>query len=177
MDEPITEEEFLAEVRGFRESAFRFEVQEAEPLGYEREEFAQFLAGHPREPEDIDWWRPWLDRVRQFTRDGKTVSRVRVLAEPRTDYQRWLLWANHAHDSAGEDIRYMTRRVARGAGLPLDWDWWMLDDDRVILMQAAQDGYPGGKVLITDPAEVAKYRDWRDRALAFAGPAGYFAAA
>ena len=103
----IAEEEFLAEVRNFRESAFRFEAQEAEPLGYEREEFAQFLAGHPREPMDIDWWRPWLDRVRQFTREGKTISRVRVLADPPTAYQQWLLWAVRAHDSAGEDIRYL----------------------------------------------------------------------
>ena len=173
----IAEEEFLAEVRNFRESAFRFEAQEAEPLGDEREEFAQFLAGHPREPMDIDWWRPWLDRVRQFTREGKTISRVRVLADPPTAYQQWLLWAVRAHDSAGEDIRYLARGVAAQIPLPLADDWWLLDNERVILMRPAADGEPGRKVLITDPAQVARYRLWRDAALAYASPADYFAAA
>jgi hypothetical protein len=168
---PVTEEEFLAMVRGFRRSAFRLETRGTYAPGYEREDFARFLAGAPRPPSEVDWWRPWLDRVGRLTREGKTVSRVRILNEPPSDYERWQLWAARWHAEAGEDIRYLPRSRAERIGLPVDQDWWLLDDERLILMEFAADGDIGPKTLITDDGTVARYRAWRDLAMRNAAPA------
>ena len=98
------------------------------------------LAGHPTPPPDLDWWRPWLEQIKRLTGQGKQISRVRVLAEPPTDYQRWEMWAAPWHTRAGEDIRYMTAQPGREDRLDLLNDWWLLDDERVIVMHFTGDG-------------------------------------
>jgi hypothetical protein len=177
MGTPISEEEFLAMVRNFRESAFHIETRPAYALGYEQADLNRFLAGVPVPPPDLDWWQPWLERVARFTAEEKRVARVRILEEPPTDYQRWLLWATPWHAAAGEDIRYLPRSQAERIGLPLVNDWWLLDDERVILMAFTEAGEISGKWLLTDPVAVAPYRKWRDLAFRHATPAEQIAAA
>jgi hypothetical protein len=172
----ISEDEFLDAVRTFSRTAFRLETRDSYALGYERADFEAFLAGSPVPPSELDWWRPWLDRVTQFGREGKTVSRVRVLAEPPTDYQRWMLWSTPWHEAAGEDIRYLPRRKAYEIGLP-DADWWLLDNERAIIMAFDDDGNPVQKTLVTEPDLIARYRKWRDLAVRHATPARQIAAA
>lgn len=166
----ISEEEFLTALRTFRKSAFRLETRSSYALGYERADFEAFLVGSPVPPPELDWWRPWLDRMARFTSEGKTASRVRIVDEPPTDYQRWLLWASPWHEAAGEDIRYMTRSAAVRAGLPQRNDWWLLDDKRVILMRFTGEDAIESKLLITG-RRVAAYRKWRDVAIRSATPA------
>ena len=172
----ISEDEFLEAVRTFRRTAFRLETRDSYALGYERADFGQFLAGSPVPPPEIDWWRPWLDRVTRWRQEGKAVCRVRVLADPPTDYQRWMLWSDRWAAEAGEEIRYLSRTRAEALGVPLA-DWWLLDDERVILMRFTETGEDAGKVLVTKPSDVAPYREWRDRALRNATPAERTAAA
>jgi hypothetical protein len=112
-----------------------------------------------------------------LTRQGKRRARVRVLDEPPTDYQRWLVWTSPWYAAVGEDIRYLTRSRAARIGLPLREDWWLLDDNRVIVMRFTEEGEIAGDVLITDPAAVASYRTWRDLAIAHAIPATQLPAA
>jgi hypothetical protein len=160
----ITEDEFLDAVRGFTRSAFRFEARDFYALTYERADLERFLMGSPVPPPELDWYRPWLDRVAQWNREGKAISRVRVLAEPPTGYQRWMIWAAPWHASAGEDIRYLRRAAARQIGLPAT-DWWLLDDEKVIVMHFTTDGEIDSKELIADPEPVAGYCMWRDLAI------------
>jgi hypothetical protein len=80
----MTDEEFLAAVRGFASKAFRFETQPCYAMAYERPVFESWQAGAPIPPPEVDWWAPWLDRVARWTAEGKTIGRVRVLAEPPT---------------------------------------------------------------------------------------------
>src|ERR1039458_3755484 len=99
-------------LRSFRRSAFRFETRSTYALSYEQADFDRFLAGSPVPPP--------------ATAEGTTVSRVRVLDEPPSDYQRWELWAAPWHSRAGERIAYVSRSKAMRAMLPL-WlggDWW-----------------------------------------------------
>src|SRR5215469_748809 len=124
MAQPVSQAEFGRLLATFGRSAFRLETRAAYALGYERADFERFLAGRPAPPPDLDWWRPWLDQIRQQTGEGKTIARVRVLTEPPSDYQRWELWAARWHADAGEQIRYMPRNRAEALGLPLDHDWW-----------------------------------------------------
>ena len=173
----IDEAEFDLMLRSFRRSAFRLETRDAYALDYERADFDKFLAGSPTPPPELDWWRPWLERIERFTREGKTVSRVRVLAEPPSDYQRWEMWAGPWHSLAGERISYMPASRALEIGLPLDGDWWLLDDERVIIMGFTDAGEIDRKTLLTHPITVAPFITWRDLAVRNATPAEQIAAA
>jgi len=174
---PISQDEFNDLLRTFSRSAFRLETRDAYALGYERDDFQRFLDGRPTPPSLVGWWQPWLEQIACFTREGKTIARVRVLAEPPTDYQRWEIWAALWHAQAGEDIRYMPRSTAKRIGLPLDHDWWLLDDERLIVMRYTDANEIADKELITDPGTVAPYRTWRDLAVRNATLAGEIAAA
>jgi Family of unknown function (DUF6879) len=172
----ITEAEFDHLLRTFSRSAFRFETRDAYALDYEQADFDRFLAGAPVPPPEVDWWRPWLDQIRSQANEGKRVSRVRVLAEPPTGYQRWELWAARWHAEAGEQIGYLTRRQAHSLGLP-DGDWWLLDDERVIIMGFDEQNRIEAKTLIADPGLIARYLNWRDLAVRNAAAAEEIAAA
>lgn len=164
-------------LRLFNHDAWRFETQRTYALTYEAADFARFLAGTPVPPDQLDWWRPWLEEIASLAAAGKTVGRVRVVDEPPTDYQRWEMWAAPWHSRAGERIGYMPRSRAVEVGLPLDHDWWLLDDERVIAMWFTSDGEISGRELITEPGAVARYCAWRDLAVRNATPAEQITAA
>lgn len=175
---PITEDAFDSLLRTFERSAFRLETRDAYALGYEQEEFDRFLAGTPTPPPEVDWWRPWLDQIARFTREHKRIARVRILAEPPTDYQRWELWAAPWHAEAGERIRYMPRSRALAIGLPVEHDWWLLDNERLIIMEFTSGGHIQGKTLVTGAdEEIDKCILWRNLAVRNATPAEEIAAA
>ncbi len=173
MTTEITEEEFAELLRTIRRSAFRLETLDAYALDYERADFELFLAGRPDSPP----WQDWLDQVAAQTREGKTVARVRILAEPPSDYQRWMLWAQPWYARSGEDMRYVPRSKAAALRLPLEVDWWLLDDERLVLMYFTSAGEIAGKILTTDPGIVARHREWRDLAVRHATAAEEIAAA
>ena len=173
----ITEEEFDRELATVKRSAFRLETRDNYALGYERADFERFLAGSPAPPPELDWWRPWLDQIARLTKEGKRIGRVRVLAEPPSDYQRWQIWAAPWHARAGEQIRYWPRSRAEQIPVPLTRDWWLLDDERVINMWFTDAGEIDRKILTDDPGTVARYCRWRDLAVRNATPAEEIAAA
>jgi hypothetical protein len=171
MGVPISEEQFDRMLAEYPESAFRWECQPSYELDYEQAEFDRFRAGSPVPPPEIDWWRPWLDRLSVMTgKEGKTMARVRVLAEPATPYQEWELWAARWHAEAGEDIRYMTQSAAEELGLPQGDDWWLLGE-QLIVMRFTSSGAIKDKELITDKGVIALHAGWRDLAMSHAIPA------
>lgn len=175
MGTPVTDSEFAELLAGFSRSAFRLEAQPEYAVTEEREALERFLAGVPGRPSDYGWWQDWLDMIRSLAAERRIFSRVRVLAEPLTDYQRWESWGDPWHVRAGERICYLPWSRATRIGLPVECDWWLLDGERVILMD-----FSGGELastLITDPGEVAPYLAWRDLAVRNATPAGEIAAA
>jgi len=172
MGRAITEDAFAELFHRFRRSAWRWEARTHYALDYEEADFRQFLAGTPADPPDVPWWRPWLDDMQSLTQQGKTIGRVRVLAEPPTDYQRWEMWATPWHAAAGESIAYMTRTRARSLGLPLDDDWWLFDDELLLLMRFDDVGRIDGKTLVTDADIIARHCAWRDAAISNATSTG-----
>ena len=157
--------------------AFRWEARRAYNIPYEREDFARFRAGNPRPPRDAPWWAAWLDQIASLTAAGKTIARVRVLDDPPTDYQRWELSATAEYVQAGEDIQWLPREVARDIGIPFGYDWWLLDDRHLIIMEFNDADEVAKRTLVTDPGEVARHRAWRDLAVSHAHPAGHVTAA
>jgi hypothetical protein len=174
---PITQDESAEMFRTFRESAFHLETREFYAMTNERDAFQRFLDGHPLSPAGLPWWQTWLDQMRELARQGKRIGRVRVLSEPPSDYQRWELWGTSWHIKAGEEIRYMSRRRAEQIGLPLNYDWWLFDDERLIVTRFTDSGEIAEKSLITDPGIIAQHRAWRDLAVRNATTAETFAAA
>lgn len=164
MTEQITEDRFWELLGTFERDAFRLETQDAYALDYERADFEAFLHGTPLSP-DAGWFREWLDLVTAHTGAGQTMARVRILAEPPTDYQRWLVSGTPWYNQASEDIRYMPRSRAVALGLPLNADWWLLDDQRLILMRFDGAGEVTSMELVTEPGAIARHQQWRDLAV------------
>jgi hypothetical protein len=150
---------------GIRQSAFRLEAQPSYAVGIERDALRQFANGNAQPPSEYGWWQEWLDLIAGHSRLGRVIERVRVLADPLSIYQKWLLWGDRWHASAGERIRYLRRNQADAIGLPVDRDWWLLDATQVVVMRFT----PGGKLasteLLTDTKAVSPYRRWRELAL------------
>src|SRR5579859_7785782 len=62
---------------------------------------------------------------------------------PHSDYIRWGLDVSPLNIEAGEDIRYLPRHLTEDLKLP-DKDYWLLDDDTLILSVFSPDGRTGG---------------------------------
>ncbi|WP_207229872.1 DUF6879 family protein [Krasilnikovia cinnamomea] len=92
--------------------------------------------------DDPDWrtWRAgqlpdvavtragWSDMVREVTARGVAVRRLRVISEPVSDYVHYEYDITAAHNlAAGEDVRWLSRRVATDLFLP-PADFWVIDD-------------------------------------------------
>ena len=169
----ISQTEFPDLFRQFGERAWMFETGEHYTWAYEADELRRFQDGAPTEPPHVSWWRPWLDQIRELTQQGKRIGRVRVVTEPPTAYQRWERWALPWHREAGEQITYMPRSRAAEIGLP-GYDFWLFDDDRLVLMLYDAAGRNSGMVQISHedaPALVAQHCAWRNLAVHHATPA------
>lgn len=76
-----------------------------------------------------------------------------------------MIWAQPWYDRSGEGMRYLPRSKAEQLRLPLGVDWWLLDDERLVLMYFTSAGGVAGKILTTDPGIVARHQQWRDLAV------------
>lgn len=106
---------------------------------------------------------PWRQNVAEQTAAGKLFGRVRLIDDPITDGQRFLLASAPSNVAAGEDIRYLTRARAQELRLP-DIDFWLFDS-RVLARFAFDEADTTLGVYVTeDPAEVVAACQARDTA-------------
>lgn len=157
----------------FREAkreAFHLEVRDTYCVPAESEPLGRFMAGQPPAPEYGE--RPWTELVRETVNRGVRVTRVRVVTEPLSDYQRWLLSITGGNVAAGEDIRYLPRHLA--GDVPSD-DWWLFDDSTVGFNLVDHDGKPVGAAITTDPGIAAYCRSVKERLWEAAVPFGEYA--
>jgi hypothetical protein len=164
----ITDEEFWQQLAGFEHSAWRWEQQPAYYIGYEHEQFDKFLAGEPEPPTANRELGEWMAQVSRQVSEGKTVGRVRVVQTPLTDYQRWMRWMDRWNRKAGENIQYLTRQAAEIAGIIPQvgpHDWWLFDDQRLMVMHHDEQGMPVRYELFDDEPEVEQAIRWRTLAV------------
>jgi hypothetical protein len=156
----LTDEEFGRLFDTFEHTAFRLEVRDRYNDPDEAEPLRKFLAG---EPDDLAWFEDWLALVRAATAEGRRFSRVRVVSVPLTPYSRFGMAYSQLTNSAGDDIRYLTRNRARAIGLP-DHDYWLFDSRRIARLQFDEDDRLLGVEVIEDPVAVVQHNYWRDAA-------------
>jgi hypothetical protein len=100
---------------------------------------------------------------------GRPFRRVRVMDEPLTDYNRFMIWTARRNVAAGESIRFLAMADANKLDLP-DHDFWVFDSSRLVELRFTDDGRPLGHDLITDAEIVARHEEWINRAFAAATP-------
>ena len=97
------------------------------------------------------------------------VRRARIVSEPLSDYQRWSHSIADPMVDAGEDIRWVPRRLVSSIGIPGN-DFYLFDDRLVVFLWYAGSGLGVAKVTSTDPADLQLCRQAFEAVWALAIP-------
>lgn len=156
----------------FQHTAWRLETRRRYASDEVTDTYAQFVESGAAQ-WDLD--APWCQNRRRQTAEGKRVARVRVVDDPPTTGQLYLLDNAKRNSAVGEDIRNLTRAGTRRLQLP-DEDFWIFDSRLVALLNFDDADDLVDVELVTEPAEVVRYAQVRDAAWHFAVPYDQFAA-
>ena len=146
----ISYEELTSLFASFQQEALHLEMRDSYGTAAEIPHLAKWEAG---EPDDTDWLQPWFDTVRRSVQAGKAFRRVRIVSEPISDYQKWVLKDSHLFVEAGEDIRWVPRSRVSTVALPGN-DFWLFDDRVVIFLIFAASGLVVDRQKTTDRAAI-----------------------
>ncbi len=146
----ITDEELDGLLSEFEHEAVHLETRDAYGTMVELPHMAKWTAG---EPDDLHWLQGWCSTLRAHMAAGKRVRRVRIVSEPLSDYQRWPHSIAQSIGDAGEDIRWVPRRLVSSVAIPGN-DFYLFDNKLIVFMIYAGNGLGTDKVVSTDPADV-----------------------
>ncbi|MER6065091.1 DUF6879 family protein [Streptomyces sp. NPDC001792] len=166
----ISFEEFDGMFTTLRHSAWRLETRRRYAWDEQQDTYRQFLSTG-RVDWDLD--DPWCRERREQAALGKRFERVRILDEPPTDGQRYLLDNARRNTAVGETIRVLTRSKADELQLPRA-DFWLFDARVVALLHFDDADEMTGVELITNPVEVLRYAQAREAAWHHAVPYDQF---
>ncbi|MFJ6895654.1 DUF6879 family protein [Streptomyces hokutonensis] len=156
----------------FEHTAWRLETRRRYASDEATDTWAQFVQG---ETPTWDLTTPWSVTIREKTAGGARVGRVRIVDDPATTGQRYLLAYAEKNTALGEDIRNLSRAEADRLSLGNE-DFWIFDSRLVALLRFDADDNFTDVELITEPAEVVRYAMLRDAAMHHAVPYEEFAA-
>jgi hypothetical protein len=98
--------------------------------------FIDWLAG---KPAPVPANPAWSELVRTSTARGVSFRRARIVSEPLSDYIRFEHAITASNIAAGEQVRWLSRKRARGLIVPVN-DYWVFDDRLVRFGYFAGDG-------------------------------------
>lgn len=158
--QPISFDEFDGMFTTFKHSAWRLESRRRYAWDERQDTYRQFLASEP-----VGWNLddPWCVERREQVALGKRFERVRVLDEPATTGQQYLIENARRNRAVGEDIRTLTRGRAGELRLPRE-DFWLFDSRVVALLHFDDADEMTGVELITNPVDVLRYCQAREAA-------------
>lgn len=159
-------EEITRHFAEFQHTAFRLETRRGYATDRAGARYRAFMQGTDPAPEP---GHAWNVNVRAKAEQGARFSRVRILDDPPTDGQRFLMATAAGNVEAGEDIRVLPRADAVRLGLPA-FDLWLFDSRVLVRMHIDDTDTTIGVELIEDPGEVLAACRARDAALAAARP-------
>ena len=85
-----------------------------------------------------EYFAPWVDRIVSEVAAGRRVRRVRIVSEPLSEYQQTLLDVSGWGVDAGEELRWLPRRLVSGLPLPGN-DCFVLDDSVIFNVLGGND--------------------------------------
>ncbi|MGX1507640.1 UNVERIFIED_CONTAM: hypothetical protein RKD43_006265 [Streptomyces graminofaciens] len=159
-------DEFTGMFTTLKHSAWRLENRLRYASDEQTDTYQQFLA-EGRVDWDLD--DDWCRGRREQAALGKRFERVRILDEPPTVGQRYLLNNARRNTAVGEDIRVLSRAKAEELRLPQE-DFWVFDARVVGLLHFDDQDEITGVELITTPSEVLRYLQAREAAWHHATP-------
>ncbi|MGW8988314.1 DUF6879 family protein [Streptomyces zhihengii] len=142
---------------GFEHTAWRLETRRSYAADEATGEYQDFLRGVTPPRDD----GPWFRLMRERTAAGARIERVRLVDDPPSDGQRYLLATTPDNLAAGEDIRFLTRARAAELALPGE-DFWLFDSR--VLGRFNWTNTSRRMELTTDPADVVAACRARDAA-------------
>ncbi|MER6089260.1 DUF6879 family protein [Streptomyces bluensis] len=156
----------------FEHSAWHLETRRGYASDREDPSFAAFVE---RGAATWDYDSAWCTNIRRQTSRGKYVGRVRVVDNPPTTGQLFLLDYAKCNAATGEDVRNLWRADAARAHLPAE-DFWIFDSRLVAVLHFDDADTLLDVEVITEPVEVLRYCQVRDAAMHHAIPYDQFAA-
>ncbi|MFF1282275.1 DUF6879 family protein [Streptomyces sp. NPDC058299] len=168
---PIGLDEFGDLFGKFEHTAWRLETRRRYASDEASNRWEQFIAAGSVAEEwpEGSLGRAFRDTIRAQTALGKRVERVRIVDQPPTTGQRYLLDGARWNIASGEDIRTMWRTDADRLRLPAE-DFWLFDSRLIALLRFDDDDQLTHVDLITEPAEVVRCCMVRDAAWHHAVP-------
>ncbi len=156
----------------FQHTVWRLETQRSYATDRLSPNWPRFQQG---ETFGYDPNSPWHANVRKQTEAGKRFERVRLVDDPPTEGQRFLLATGLGNVAAGEDIRNLYRADAVRLGLP-DYDFWLFDSSTVVKFVIDNEGGTLGVYVLEDTESVVRACQARDAAWHYAVPTREFQA-
>ncbi|MGI5259667.1 DUF6879 family protein [Streptomyces angustmyceticus] len=145
----------------FQHSAWRLETRRGYASDREDATYREFVeTGTVAWDLDDDWCRNMCAQ----TADGKRVGRVRIIDDPPTTGQLYLLDNAKRNSATGEDMRNLWRADAERLQLPAE-DFWIFDSRVIALLHFDEADTLLHVELLTEPAEVVRYAQVRDAAI------------
>ncbi|MFD8293889.1 DUF6879 family protein [Streptomyces lavendulae] len=164
---PVPFEEITHLFSEFEHTAFRLETRRGYASDRQGARFQAFLRGIDPAPEPDN---PWHVNVRERAALDGRFSRVRIIDDPPTDGQRFLMASAAANAAAGEDIRVLARAQAVCLELP-EYDFWLFGSRLLVRFDIDDRDVTTGVEVVEDPADVLAACRARDRAWPLATPA------
>ncbi|CDR05821.1 DUF6879 family protein [Streptomyces iranensis] len=102
-------------------------------------------------PENRDeWWNDFHSTIAEAVERGVKVRRARVVSEPLSEYIRYEHSCTFQNILAGEEVRWLPRRLASDLLLPGN-DLWLFDNDLIRFGLFSGEGAFVGHTLSVDP--------------------------
>lgn len=150
----ISHDELKKLFYGVKREAIRLEMRDGYGTVTELPHLAKWKAG---EPDDYAWLRWWCDMMRAHVAAGRVFRRLKVVSEPLSEYQQWSLKVTTPMVEAGEDIRWVPRRLLSEIFLPGN-DVWMFDDEVAVFHHYAGSGLVVDRTVSTDHEFITEFR-------------------
>lgn len=147
--------EFFELLDATQRSAVHLEMRDAYAVGDESGDFATWRRTGERDVDpESDYWRPWVDHIKQTVARGVVMRRARIVSEPVSSYIRFEHAGTPVNLVSGELVRWLPRSRASDIALPGN-DFWLFDEATVQFNHFDGDGDWSRTELVTEPA-VAK---------------------
>ncbi|MEV8313792.1 DUF6879 family protein [Streptomyces sp. NPDC059900] len=99
------------------------------------------------------WWHPYDQLIADTVARGVSIRRARIVSEPVTEYIKWEHYVTRANTTAGEQVRWLPRRMASDLALSGN-DFWAFDNTLLRIHHFSGDGAVVEDEITDDPATV-----------------------